>query len=148
VLTVPYESSNGANACRPTATIMSNPSIRLCTTDHEQLRLRLQLADQTRAANGSFSNLKAGIERAEVVPDEALPITVARIGSVVSLRDLESGETDDYELCLPEQATPEEGRISVLAPLGLAVLGNAEGDAIASESPGGVRRLRIMKVGG
>jgi regulator of nucleoside diphosphate kinase len=70
----------------------------------------------------------------------------AGLESTVDVRDLDSGEVDRFTLTLPEQANAAEGRLSILAPLGTALLGYSEGDEFSWEMPGGIRRLRIERV--
>lgn len=120
-------------------------TIHLSASDHEQLSLRLQLA-QPRSASGPMAQLRTELERAVLVPDEELPPSVARIGSTVRVQDMDTDETDVYTLTLPERADPAQQRISVLAPLGLALLGYAEGDELTWAMPRGTRRLRILQV--
>jgi len=126
--------------------MLHTPSILLCASDHEQLRLRLSLASSPPRPNGMLATLQTELSRAVVVPDEDLSPAVVRIGSQVRVQDLQSGEVESYTVALPEQADPDQGRISVLAPLGLAVLGNAIGDEFDWAMPGGNRHLRILAV--
>jgi regulator of nucleoside diphosphate kinase len=60
--------------------------------------------------------------------------------------DTVSGETFSFHVVFPRSADVREGRISVLAPLGMAVLGRRLGDRITWEVPGGVRTLRVEDV--
>ncbi len=86
------------------------------------------------------------IERAvEVAPDD-VPADVVTLGSTARVTDLGSRESRDYTIVLPGEANYETGRISVLAPLGTALLGYRVGDEIEWEVPRGVRRLRIDAV--
>lgn len=123
-------------------------TIMLCATDHQQLRLRLSLALNGRAprAGGVLADLRGELNRAIVVPDSELPAHVVRIGSEVQVQDLETRETETYTVVLPEQADPDRGRLSVLAPLGLAVLGYAVGDRFSWQMPRGPRQLQILAV--
>lgn len=125
---------------------MTTKPIHLSASDHEQLRLRLSLAAPGRRPGGPIDSLRTELERAVVVPDEALPPSVVRIGSRVRVQDLDSGEDEHYVLVLPERADPAQNRVSILAPLGLALIGYAEGDDFSWPTPGGLRRLRILGV--
>jgi len=66
--------------------------------------------------------------------------------SEVRVLDLESGERSDYALVFPREADVSAKRISVVAPLGTALLGFREGDTVEWMMPGGIRRLRIERV--
>ncbi len=126
--------------------MLRTSSILLCSSDHEQLRLRLALAGSPTRPHGVLTELRTELNRAVIVPDAEIPPNVVRIGSGVRVQDLNSGEIESYAVTLPEQADPAHGRISVLAPLGLAVLGYAAGDEFEWTMPGGNRRLRILSV--
>ena len=60
--------------------------------------------------------------------------------------DLEDNSEETYRLVLPDQADVSRLRISVLAPIGAALLGYREGDQIEWPVPDGIRRLRIKRV--
>jgi regulator of nucleoside diphosphate kinase len=75
-----------------------------------------------------------------------VPWDVVTMNSVVRIRDLDTGEADDYELVYPTYADIERNRISVLAPIGTAILGYRIGDVIQWPVPAGVCRLRIEEI--
>jgi regulator of nucleoside diphosphate kinase len=60
--------------------------------------------------------------------------------------DLTSGARHEWKLVFPAEADVSAQRISVLAPLGTALLGYGEGDEFEWEVPGGLRRIRVEKV--
>jgi regulator of nucleoside diphosphate kinase len=76
----------------------------------------------------------------------ALPPGVVTLGSRVELKDLSDSSVDVYTLVMPERADSEQGRLSILAPIGTAILGYAQGDEFAWKTPGGQRRLLIVSV--
>lgn len=127
---------------------MSDPlakPIFLSEHDREQLTVRLDGLTDERSRRLT-ERLRNEVERATILPASELPAGTVQIGSTVSLRDLDSDEVEEYQLTLPEHADPAQGRLSVLAPLGTAILGFRSEDEIAWEMPGGTRRLRILKV--
>ena len=75
-----------------------------------------------------------------------LPPDVVTMGSTVRLRDLETGEEETYTLVYPDEADIEANRLSVLAPVGTALLGYRAGDVVEWPVPAGVRRFRIEEV--
>jgi hypothetical protein len=75
-----------------------------------------------------------------------LPRTVVAMGSTVEVEDRESSEVDTYTLVYPEHADGAAGRLSMLAPLGMGLIGFTEGDKFAWRTPGGPRELLIRKV--
>ena len=70
-----------------------------------------------------------------------------QLGSRVRLRDLASGEQEEYTIVGSAEADPEHNRISNRSPVAQAVLGHRPGDVVTVETPGGVVRYRIEEVG-
>ena len=68
------------------------------------------------------------------------------MGSTVRLQELDSGERWKFTLCYPHEARIDEDRISVLAPLGTAILGHRVHDVVDWPVPGGNVRLRISEI--
>ncbi|HEX2061203.1 MAG TPA: GreA/GreB family elongation factor [Thermoanaerobaculia bacterium] len=86
------------------------------------------------------------IERAVEIDPDDIPADVVTLNSTARVTDLESGASMDYTVVMPGEANYDAGKISVLAPLGTALLGYRVGDEIEWEVPRGVRRLRIDAV--
>jgi len=111
---------------------------------------RLQeLLNQQRAKPGSgeyLAKLQGELDKAEVVEPKAIPAEVVTMRSTVELTDLDTGNVEVYTLVFPDEADPTEKKISVLAPIGTAVLGYRVGDEFEWKVPAGVRRLRVSKV--
>ena len=83
--------------------------------------------------------------RAIVVPLEQMPPEIVRINSLVTYVDESSGVSRNVELVFPEDADIASGRISVLAPVGSALLGLRIGDSIDWPFPNGMeRRLKVV----
>jgi regulator of nucleoside diphosphate kinase len=72
-----------------------------------------------------------------------VPKDVITMNSKVSIADTQSGETMTYTLVFPSAANISENRLSILAPLGMALLGYRKGDIIEWAVPGGVRKLKV-----
>ena len=66
--------------------------------------------------------------------------------SKVRLRDVNTGEGMVYTLVFPAEANFEEGKISVLAPVGTAMLGYRVGSRIEWQVPSGLRRLKVEEI--
>ena len=86
------------------------------------------------------------LESAEVRPPGRVPKDVVRMNSRVRVLDFDTRKKGMYTLVFPEEANISRGLISVLAPLGLALLGRRRGDIIEAKVPGGVRKLRVEQV--
>jgi len=90
--------------------------------------------------------LERELDRAIVVKPEDVPPTVVTMNSRVEVSDLDTEERRCLTLVFPAMAGIDAGRVSVLAPLGSALLGSREGHSIELKTPRGVRRLRVERV--
>jgi regulator of nucleoside diphosphate kinase len=97
--------------------------------------------------DGNLELLEEELDRALVIDGErGVPSDVVTLESRVLVADVASGEERTFTLVLPSKANVDLGRISVLAPLGMAVLGYRAGDEIEWEVPAGRRRFLIRRV--
>ena len=86
------------------------------------------------------------LDRADVTHPSDIPSDVITMHSEICIRDLDTGRQEVYELVFPAEADISQNRISVLAPIGTALLGYREGDIIEWPVPGGLRRLKVEDV--
>jgi len=86
------------------------------------------------------------LQGAEVRPPHSMPKSVVRMRSRVQVRDIHTRKEDVYTVVLPDEANASLGLISVLAPIGIALLGRRKGAVVDASVPGGIRRLRIVQV--
>jgi regulator of nucleoside diphosphate kinase len=93
-----------------------------------------------------LDELRNELERAIVLPAGEVPHGVVTMGAKVQVRDLGNGRIEGFELVYPRDADAPAHRLSVLAPLGTALLGNSQGDAVEWRMPGGTRCFRIERV--
>lgn len=123
-------------------------NIYITKPDYERLTKLIEIARECEGdINREYLNrLEEELERAEVVEQQDIPADVITMRSTVSLRDLGTGEEMVYWLAFPTEANTDEGKISVLAPVGTAMLGYRRGDVIEWEVPSGVRRLKVEEV--
>jgi len=123
---------------------MSTQEPRIVVTSSDMERLRT-LIDTT--AGDKADALDAELTRAVVVEPTDVPPDVVTMNSRVVYRDEESNETREVTLSYPKDASLEQGRVSVLAPVGAALLGLSVGQEIEWLVPGGRhKRLRILAV--
>lgn len=94
----------------------------------------------------SLEVLEGELARATIVEPSELPRDVVAMNSTVWFRDLDTEEIECYELVFPPNADVFHDRISVLAPIGTALLGFRLGDVVEWRVPQGRRRLEITKV--
>ena len=114
-------------------------------SESELSRLRGLLFPRTRHEHDQqhLRELQAELDRAVIVEARQMPADVITIGTRVGVRDVTSGELREMTLVLPQQADIGSHRISVLAPMGTALLGYREGDEVEWAMPGGLKRLDI-----
>lgn len=115
--------------------------------DYQRLSGMIERMRERNGVDKEYVNkLEAELDRAEIVAPKDIPANVITMRSKVRLKDLVSGETNVYSLVFPTEADSSEGKISVLAPIGTAILGYKLGDTIEWPVPSGLRRLKVDKV--
>jgi regulator of nucleoside diphosphate kinase len=90
--------------------------------------------------------LENELRRARIGTPEEVPSDVITINTRAELLDLETGERMEFTRVLPADANINDGKISVLAPLGTAMLGYRVGDEFVWHVPQGLRRLKVIKL--
>jgi regulator of nucleoside diphosphate kinase len=93
-----------------------------------------------------LANLQAELKRAKIVPAEEVPRDVVTMNSKVLLYDLNTRERELFTLVYPWEADADNYRISVLAPVGTAMIGARVGDVIKWPVPAGTGRFRIEEL--
>lgn len=91
--------------------------------------------------------LEEELGRATVVSLEQLPEDVVAMNTVVSFKDVDSGKESTITLVYPHEANIEEGKVSILAPVGSALIGLRIGESIRWPLPNGKdRNLKVTSV--
>ena len=123
-------------------------NIYITKPDYERLTKLIEIAREREGdANREYLNrLEDELDRAEVVQQSDIPADVITMRSTVRLKDLDTSEEMIYRLVFPSEANYDGGKISVLAPIGTAMLGYRRGDMIEWQVPSGVRRLSVEEV--
>lgn len=93
-----------------------------------------------------LQELVAELKRAKIVDPKDVPADVVTMNSKVLLHYVNSAEEENYKLVFPNEADFNQGLISVLAPIGTAILGYREGDTVEWNAPSGKRQIRIDKI--
>lgn len=110
----------------------------------------LERLERTVSAAGNAPNilrLRAELDRATVVRSEEIPPDVVTMNSRISFKELETGDESEITLVYPSDADVDRGRISILAPVGAALLGLSVGDDIQWPLPSGnIRTFKIIAV--
>lgn len=115
--------------------------------DLERLQILIEeMQEQPSRDSRYLDELSEELLRAEVVSPQEIPPQVITMNSRVRLQDLDSKAEQEYTLVFPVDADLEQGRISVLAPIGMAMIGYRLGDTITWKVPAGLRRLKVKKI--
>jgi regulator of nucleoside diphosphate kinase len=126
---------------------MPKRKIILTKSDFERLETLLS-SDFTQAIGPSeYLEGPAGeLQRAEIVEPQRVPRNVVTMNSTVKLRDCDTNELESYTLVFPDEADIVNNMLSVLAPVGTAILGQRVGDSLRWRTPGGWRRVKVEQV--
>jgi regulator of nucleoside diphosphate kinase len=121
------------------------PPITISSLDAVRLEKMLAALGSKQVPNAE--DLQLELDRANIVAPEEMPPDVVTMNSKVIFRMESSGTEFALTLVYPGNVTDGAGEISVLAPVGSALLGLREGDEISWPKPGGgLLKVRILKV--
>jgi regulator of nucleoside diphosphate kinase len=93
-----------------------------------------------------LDELSDELDQADLVRSEEIPNDVITMNSRFRLQNLDNGEEAVYSLVFPADADSMHGKISVLAPIGTAVLGYRVGDTVEWDVPAGLKRLTVKEI--
>jgi transcription elongation factor GreA len=102
--------------------------------------------DRQSFIEGRIGELEYKLSHLEVIDPANLPKDKVVFGSRVLLGNLETGEDVKYQLVGPDESDVGNGRISVVSPLGKAMLGRKPGDELIIEVPGGKRAYELIEI--
>ncbi len=125
---------------------MKNKGIQITDYDFERLRELLRTSKLAGKSDDAFLKLEKELERAEVVSSRKISADVVTMNSIVRIKDLDTNEEMILQLVFPSDSNLDECKISILAPVGTAILGYKVGDTVEWQVPAGIRRLRIEEV--
>ena len=126
--------------------VMSAKEIVITEADFDRLSSLLDSPRYRSTHAASLLTLKDELERGIVVAAGDVPNGVVTMHSQVRVRDLKADEPATYTLVYPDEADINEGKLSVLAPLGIALLGTKVGQVVTFDAPAGPRRLKVEKI--
>lgn len=121
-------------------------TIYMTNYDMERLRKLLRLVKDELRFRADLTALEAELNRAQVVDPAAIPDDVITMNSQVRLIDQETAEESLYTLVFPEDADIARGKISVVAPIGTAMLGHRLGDTFQWQVPDGLVTFQVTEI--
>jgi len=86
------------------------------------------------------------LKKAKVVKDNKIGSDVVQLNSIVQIEDQSSNKQMDFQIVLPSQANLKENKISILAPIGIALIGFKKDQLVEWQMPAGKRTLKIVNV--
>jgi len=125
----------------------TTPPPSITVSQRDVARLEAMLDTPALRNTPAAASLLDELTRAEVVPDDQVPNDTVRMESLVECEDENGGERHLLTLVYPQDADVSAGRVSVLAPVGSALLGLSVGQSIDWAAPSGRQlRLRVVAV--
>lgn len=113
--------------------------------DYQRLNDLIERYQSGRLADAA-ADLEDELARATVLEPQAIPPDIVRMGSKVRFRFIDTDEAREVTLVYPGEASVDEGRISVLAPIGTALIGLRVGQRIRWTTPEAQRDLEVVAV--
>ncbi|WP_316632954.1 GreA/GreB family elongation factor [uncultured Flavobacterium sp.] len=121
------------------------PTPTFCKTDYQFLReliLKSKNSTNTKEAN----QLSQELDRAIISEESKLDNSIVRINSYITIEDVKANKQMKIQIVLPSFADIKQSKISILAPLSVAIIGFKENDEVDWELPAGIKTLKIVSV--
>lgn len=125
---------------------MKPRDIFMTASDLSRLRDVLKARARVGRDQDHVDSLEQELDRAHVVEASAIPHDVVTMNSQVQIEDVETGMENIYTVVFPSEASIPEKKISILAPIGTALLGARAGATVDWPVPAGRRTVRIKDV--
>ncbi len=126
---------------------MDKRKIYVTEKDKTKLQKLFQTTKGFRARDlKTVTDLLVELDRAEVISEGSVNQTVVTMNATVHIQDTETGKEFTYTIVYPEFANSDANKISILAPIGTALLGYKIGDIVEWEVPAGKRKLLIKNI--
>lgn len=119
---------------------------KLIITKKEYDLLMNHLKLSTNLSDFNKKKLNNELKTAKIVKKDILPDNVIVIDSLVTIQDVKSGQEFTFHLVTPEEANMKKNKLSVLAPIGIALLGYSSDAIVEWDMPNGVKQFRVKKV--
>ena len=122
---------------------------KICITEFDMQRLRSLIVDEMRKdqrGNEYLTQLDNELSRSNLTAPTEIPADVITMNSRVRILDMENNEEMVYTLVFPSDADLKNGKLSVLAPIGTALLGYRQGDIFNWKVPGGTMKIKVLEI--
>lgn len=121
------------------------PTPTFCKTDYQFLRELISKSKNSTNAKEA-NQLSQELDRAVISKESELDNSIVRINSYVTIEDVKAKKQMKIQIVLPSYADLKQSKISILAPLSVAIIGFKENDEVDWELPAGIKTLKIIAV--
>jgi regulator of nucleoside diphosphate kinase len=121
---------------------MKNTTLTISKSDYDLLQLHLEKSSMSDYNKAKLSDELKG---ARVLKDKDLPDNVVAMNSIVEIQNIENEQKFKFQLVLPGEANFKSGKVSVFAPIGIALLGYSVNSEVQWEMPDGLKTFRILR---
>lgn len=122
---------------------METKSLSLSKSDFKLLKEHLEKSNMS-AYNKE--KLQDELKAATIYPEEELPLDVVCLKSEARIANVKTGKEFTFKLVMPDEANIKVQKVSVFAPIGIALFGYRTGDSINWEMPDGIQEFKILEV--
>jgi regulator of nucleoside diphosphate kinase len=122
---------------------METKSILLSKSDYKFLNEHL---DKAVMSDYNRNRLKDEVKNATICNDTELPENVVSLYTEAKIESIENNQQFVFKLVLPKDANIKQQKVSIFAPISIALLGYQTGDLIQWEMPDGLKRFKIIAV--
>lgn len=121
--------------------------LKLTKSDYEIILLSLKSNKWKMTCNQhDAEELEAELKKAKVVEDDELPDDVVRLNSYVTIKDEKANKMMELMVVTPEKADIKQRKISIMSPLGVALIGYPKGEQVSWQVPAGRKTFTILDV--
>ena len=126
---------------------MSKKLIYITDNDMKRLRELIKVAREFDNEDKKYlRELEDELNKGEVINSRDVPHDVITMNSKIRLRDINTQKDMVYWLVFPDDSNADQGKISILAPIGTALLGYKVGDIIEWKVPAGATKLKVEEI--
>lgn len=116
------------------------------TAAEHQLLKNLAKQNITASNAKDITLLNGELDRAVIIKDGVIEKNIIRINSFVTIEDISAKRQMKFQIVLPSLANVKDNKVSILAPLSIAIIGFKENDIVEWELPAGTKTLKIVTV--
>jgi len=126
---------------------MRERKLHITDSDMQRLRKLLEGSHNWNQKDREYlEDLEDELDRAVIVSSRKVPPDIVTMNTQMRVKDLDSGKEMTIQLVFPSNADYEQGKISIMAPIGTALIGYGVGDTVEWKVPAGIRRLKIEEI--